>query len=96
MATYIALVNFTPEGVANIQDTTKRSADFVAAVEKLGVMVKDVYWTMGAYDGALIFDAPDDETASAALLALNARGKASTTTLRAFDSSEMETILAKM
>ncbi len=51
---------------------------------------------MGVHDGVLIFEAADDETATAALLSLAARGKARTKTLRAFDRSEMETILAKM
>ena len=96
MATYIALVDFTTDGVSNIQYTTQRSQDFVDQVKELGVEVKDVYWTMGAHDGVLIFEAADDETATAALLALGARGKARTQTLRAFDRAEMDAILAKM
>ena len=96
MATYIALVDFTADGISHIQETTRRSQEFVASVEKLGVRIKDVYWTMGAHDGVLIFEAPDDETATAALLSLGLRGKARTQTLRAFDRAEMEAILAKM
>ena len=96
MATYIVLVDFTTDGISNIQYTTQRSQDFVDHVKKLGVEVKDVYWTMGAHDGVLIFEAADDETATAALLSLGARGKARTQTLRAFDRAEMDAILAKM
>ena len=96
MATYIALVDFTADGISNIQHTTQRSQDFVDHAKDLGVAVKDVYWTMGAHDGVLIFEAPDDATATAALLSLGARGKARTQTLRAFDRAEMEAILAKM
>ncbi len=96
MATYIALVDFTTDGISNIQYTTQRSRDFVDQVKTLGVEVKDVYWTMGAHDGVLIFEADDDETATAALLSLGARGKARTQTLRAFGAEEMEAILAKM
>ena len=96
MATYIALIDFTTDGLSNIQYTTQRSQDFVDHVRKLGVEVKDVYWTMGAHDGVLIFEAADDETASAALLSLGARGKARAQTLRAFGAEEMEAILAKI
>ena len=68
MATYIALVDFTADGIHNIRYTTRRSEDFAEDARKLGVEVKDVYWTMGAHDGVLIFEAADDETATAAML----------------------------
>lgn len=96
MATYIALVDFTTDGIHNIQDTTRRSEDFTENAKRLGVEVKDVYWTMGAHDGVLIFEAADDETATAAMLSLGARGKARTQTLRAFDRAEMDAILARL
>ncbi|MEM7352032.1 MAG: GYD domain-containing protein [Acidobacteriota bacterium] len=96
MGTYIGLINYTSQGIANIRDTPKRSEDFAASVEALGVEVKDVYWTMGAHDGVLIFSAPDDEAATAAMLSLGARGMAQAQTLRAFDRTEMERILGKL
>ena len=37
MATYIALVDFTADGISHIQETTRRSQEFVTSVEKLGV-----------------------------------------------------------
>ena len=60
-----------------------------------GVTVKDLFWTVGRYDGAAILEAPDDETAAAVLLRLGSEGNVKTTTLRAFDRSEIDTILAK-
>jgi uncharacterized protein with GYD domain len=41
-----------------------------------------------------IVEAPDDETVTAALLVLGAAGNARTVTMRAFDSSELEGIIA--
>lgn len=96
MATYIALVDFTTDGINNIQYTTQRSRDFAENAKQLGIEVKHTYWTMGAHDGVLIFEAADDETATAAMLSLGSRGKARTHTLRAFDREEMEAILAKI
>src|SRR5262249_40887453 len=38
--------------------------------------VTNVFWTLGAYDGLLIFEAPDDETATALMLHLGKAGRA--------------------
>ncbi|WP_372832009.1 GYD domain-containing protein, partial [Pontibacterium sp.] len=65
---------FNTHWCCNIQHTTRRSREFTDHVKKLGVRVKDVYWTLGAHDGVLIFEAADDETATAALLSLGSRG----------------------
>ena len=40
----------------------------------MGVKVTDIYWTLGDHDGVLIFEAPDDETATTLLLHLAALG----------------------
>jgi uncharacterized protein with GYD domain len=94
MATYITLINFTPQGVGGVQDTVQRAAAFKAAARKLRCRVRDVYWTLGPFDGVLVFEAPDDETATALMLRLSARGFVRTQTARAFTAAEMEKILA--
>jgi uncharacterized protein with GYD domain len=55
-----------------------------------------MYWTLGQFDQVCIFDAPDDETAASVLLAADMLGNIRTQTWRAFTSSEMEKILAKV
>ena len=62
----------------------------------MGVKVKDIYWTLGAFDGAVVFDAPDDETATALMLSLAAQGNVQTQTARAFGAKEMDKILSKV
>jgi uncharacterized protein with GYD domain len=42
-----------------------------------------------------ILEAPDDETAMAALLAVAGQGNIRTTTLRGFDPAEMKGVIAK-
>jgi len=96
MATYVSLWKFTEQGVKKIKDTCKRGADFKASAKKLGIDVKEEYWCMGAYDGVLIFDAPDDETATAALLSLGSLNNVTTQTLRSFTATEMNKILTKV
>jgi len=95
MATFITTIKFSPQGLANIQDTCKRAAAFKAVARKAGARVQDVYWTLGRFDGFLIFEAPDDETATALMLRLAALGYVHTQTARALTSAEMEKILAK-
>jgi uncharacterized protein with GYD domain len=96
MATFITTIKFTEQGVKAIGETTKRADAFKAAAKKMGVKVNQIYWTLGAFDGAIVFDAPDDETASAALLHLGTSGNVHTTTVRAFNAAEMGKILAKL
>ena len=96
MATYITGIKFTQQGIKGIGETTKRAAALKAAGKKMGVKVTDIYWTLGDQDGVLIFEAPDDETATTLLLHLGAAGNVHTTTVRAFTAAEMDGILAKM
>jgi len=94
MATYISLVQFTDKGIRAAKDTTHRLADWSAKVKSRGVSIKQMYWTLGRYDQVCVFDAPDDETAAAVLLAADMLGNIRTQTLRAFTAPEMERILA--
>jgi uncharacterized protein with GYD domain len=96
MATFITTIKFTEQGVKAIGETTKRADAFKAAAKRMGVKVNQIYWTLGAFDGAIVFDAPDDETVSAALLHLGTSGNVHTTTVRAFNAAEMGKILAKL
>jgi uncharacterized protein with GYD domain len=95
MATYVTLIKFTEHGVKDIKDTCKRAADFKTHAKKHGIEVKEQYWCMGAYDALIVFEAPDDETATAALLSLSSQDNVTTQTLRSFNAAEMNKILGK-
>ncbi|MDB5385341.1 MAG: hypothetical protein JWM11_987 [Planctomycetaceae bacterium] len=96
MATFITTIKFTQQGIKGIDDSTKRAAALKAAAKKLGAKVTNIFWTLGEYDGLLIFEAPDDETAMTVLLHLDALGNVHTTTVRAFTAAEMDKIVAKV
>ena len=96
MATFITTIKFTQQGIKDIDQTTKRAASLTKAAKKMGVKVTDIYWTLGDHDGVLIFDAPDDETATALLLHLGSMGNIHTSTCRAYKAGEMDKILAKI
>jgi uncharacterized protein with GYD domain len=68
----------------------------IAEAEKMGMKILEEFWTMGAYDSVVVFEAPDDETMSAFVRKIGALGNVKGQTLRAFRRSEMEEILAKI
>ena len=93
MATYILLGSFTDQGIRNVKDTTKRAEAVRAMGKKLGVTVKDLYWTLGQYDVAAILDAPDEAAATSLALTIGAQGNVRTQLLRAFTEKEIGPIL---
>jgi uncharacterized protein with GYD domain len=95
MATYIALLQYTDQGIRNVKDTTKRAAAASDAAAKLGVKFTDLFWTLGQYDLAILAEAPDDETMTAVMLKIASLGNVKSQTLRAFRPQEMETLLKK-
>jgi uncharacterized protein with GYD domain len=96
MATYVGLIQFADQGIRNIKDTVKRGDAAMAEAEKMGMKVVEGFWTMGAYDAVVVFDAPDDETMSAFMLKIGSLGNVKSHTMRAFRRNEMEKILAKI
>jgi len=96
MAMYISLIQFTEQGIRNIKDTIKRGDAAMAEAEKMGMKIIEEFWTMGAYDVVVMFDAPNDETMSAFLLKIGSMGNVKSQTLRAFRKQEMEGVLAKL
>ncbi len=95
MATFVSLVNWTDQGIRSVKDTPKRADAFAQLVQKHGGSVKGIWWTLGEYDIVVVTEAPDDETYTAIALQLASLGNVRTQTLRAFDRSEVEKIIAK-
>jgi len=88
MATFISTITFTEQGLRAIHDSPKRASAFKAAARKMGIKVTSQYWTLGPFDGVIVYDAPDAETATAAMLQLASLGNVRTSTARAFDADE--------
>ena len=93
MAAFITMLHFTEQGIQAVRDTCERAAGFEATAKKMGVKVSGAYWTLGAFDGVIVCEAPDEETATAALLHLGSLGNIRTQTARAFDATEMQKVL---
>ena len=95
MPNYIGLISWTDQGIKAYANTVDRAEAAAQLATKFGGNLKQIYWTMGAYDLVSVFEAPDDESATAWALALSSLGNVRTTTLRAFDAAEMREIVNK-
>jgi uncharacterized protein with GYD domain len=93
VATFITTLHFTEQGIKAVRDTCERAAAFKAAAERMGVKVAGQYWTLGAFDGLIVLEAPDEKAATAALLHLGALGNLRTQTALAYDPAEMQKVL---
>ena len=96
MPTYIVLGNFTDQGIRNVKDAPKRDEAVKEMAKKVGATMKEVYYTLGAYDFVSILEAPDDLSITALGLSVGALGNVRTQTLRALSGAEMKTILGKL
>ena len=96
MPTYVTLLKWTEQGIRNVRDTANRAEQARQAAERLGGRMTTVLWTQGAYDVVAISEFPDDETATAFLLATGMQGNLRTETMRAYTAEEMQRILQKL
>lgn len=96
MASYVVLINWTQQGIANAADSLNRATAAASTLKKMGGRMKTTLWTIGPYDAVSLVEAPDDETVTAFALAIGSQGNVRTTTMRAFDRSEMGAILGRV
>lgn len=96
MPTYILLTTFTQQGVETVRDSAERTDHAKEMVESVGGTWNEFFVTMGRYDGVVIADFPDDETAAQAVLTLAESGNVTTETLRAFTLEEFRDIVDAM
>lgn len=93
MPTYIALVNYTQQGVARVKDSPKRLDAGRKAFKKFGVEIKDTYLTMGRYDLICVVEGPDDDAVARAMLTLGSQGNIRTETLKAWDEEGFRRVI---
>ena len=96
MPTYIALVNWTGQGIGNVKETLQRADKSAELAQKHGCSLSQLYWTVGPYDLVAITDAPDEESVSAFTLEAASGGAVRSTLLRAYNREEMSSILERL
>jgi uncharacterized protein with GYD domain len=88
MQRYIALVNFTEQGIKSIADWDKRLANARTMLAASEGKLIDAYLTFGPYDAVIITEAKDDEAALRGALRYGLGGNGRSITMRAFGESE--------
>jgi uncharacterized protein with GYD domain len=82
MPKYMIHASYTLEGVRGVQSKggTSRREAVAQMAESVGGSLECFYFAFGDADAVVIVDLPDDETAAAVALAVNASGGANTRT----------------
>jgi uncharacterized protein with GYD domain len=93
---FVTLINFTEQGVQRIGESTQRAATFAEQAKSAGLKISELLWLSGRFDGLVVYEAPDVETASAVMLKLAKTGNVKTETLTAFDSAGMQNVLERI
>ncbi len=92
MTTYIVLLNFADQGICNIKEIPERIIASTATAERFGIKVKDLHWTMRAYDAVFVVDAPNSEVIKDWVDSL---GKIRAQTIPTVSADKIKEILAK-
>ncbi len=93
MVRYLTLLQFTDQGARNVDKSVQRAADFSEAVSKAGGKLVSQVWTVGQYDGCVVFETPDESIGSALLIKLAKDGNVRTQTMRCYNNGEIEAVL---
>ena len=96
MPTYIALLNWTAQGLKDVKQSPTRLDTVRKGFQAAGVTMKSFYMTMGQYDMVVVFDAPDDSTLAKAVLSAASQGSITSETCRAFSEDEYRQIMGAL
>jgi uncharacterized protein with GYD domain len=96
MTTYVALVNWTDQGMRDVTNSPNRLDAARKQLETMGGRFTSFHMTMGEYDLVLIYEAPDDAVATRFILMLGRQGYVRTKTLKAFPEAAYREIIASI
>ena len=84
MPTYIALVNWTDQGIRAINESPRRLDAAKKLLHDMGGELQSFFTTMGSFDAVAIYEASDDAVAARFSLKLAQSGSVRAHTLKAF------------
>jgi uncharacterized protein with GYD domain len=96
MVTYIGLMSFTEKGIQSVKQTTQRAAAAKEVGQRMGVNMREIWWTLGQHDIVCVLEAQDEASITAFELAVASQGNVRSQSLRAFNAAEVDKILAKL
>lgn len=96
MESYVALINYTLQGIQNFKDAADRVNAARAAIEAAGGKMISFYLTMGPYDAVAVIEVPDAQTGAAISIRIAAQGNIRLSTMRAFTEAETAQLAASV
>lgn len=98
MPTYMFHVHYTPMGVEEIIDQggSQRMQSAVEVMDHVGGSLESWYYAMGDTDAYAIAELPDDESAAAASLGVNARGAVSVRITKLLSAEQIDAAIEKV
>ncbi len=95
MATGIAFMKWTDQGVRSYRETVDRFGQAEKLAAQFHVQIKEIFWTPGGpYDIVSVYEAPEGKSAKAFGLALESLGNLRLTSADAYGPEEMREVLA--
>ncbi len=95
MPNYIALLNWTDQGLRSVKDTAKRAESAKTLARKLGGKL-DIHYTMGEYDAVAMVEMPSDEAYNRFVLSTGSLGNIRTKTLKAWTLDEFQKVIDQL
>lgn len=91
----VILVDWTDQGRRTIKDSPDRAEASKTEAEKLGVNVRDVYFTPGGpHDAAILIEAEGPEVINKFMASVQSLGNVKMKFIRAFSIEEMRKMLS--
>jgi uncharacterized protein with GYD domain len=83
MPKFLIEASYTPDGVKGVQNAggTSRSDAVAQVAESVGGRLESFYFAFGDHDAYVVVDLPDNESAAAVALTVNAAGGATVRTV---------------
>ena len=97
MSRYVSFFSYTGEAWGQMVDHPADRAEAArAAIEQAGGHMDAFYWTLGRYDGFVVYDMPDPLSAAAYSAAVCASGRlARQETCQVLDDADAQAVLAR-
>ena len=96
MPSYLALINWTDQGIKDVKDSPKRLDAAKEAIKAAGGRLIFFYLLMGQYDLATLIEFPNDEAMANFSLTTGMGGAIRTSTLKAFTEAEYRSLIEQI
>ena len=96
MPTFIAMLNWTDQGIRSVKEAPKRIQAARERSKKLGIEIKQIFLTSGEFDILVIAETPNADNIAKWALASGSDGNVRSRTVRAWPEAEMVKLISEL